>query len=67
MYFRYFMWNFSGRQNDIQGHGEINKGNWMSGIPLIDENIRGLGPQENIPETMKTTEEEIYTLCYPFF
>ncbi|MBS2098332.1 DUF2723 domain-containing protein [Carboxylicivirga linearis] len=37
MYFRYFMWNFSGRQNDIQGHGEINKGNWITGIPVLDK------------------------------
>ena len=50
MYMRYFMWNFAGRQNDIQGHGEINKGNWISGIPFID-NAR-LGPQENLPTTM---------------
>ena len=37
MYFRYFMWNFSGRQNDIQGYGEPTKGNWISGIKFIDE------------------------------
>lgn len=66
MYFRYFMWNFSGRQNDIQGHGEINKGNWMSGIPLIDENIRGLGPQDNIPETMKNNRGRNIYFMLPF-
>lgn len=48
MYWRYFMWNFSGRQNDIQGHGEINAGNWITGIPFIDEHVLGLGPQDNI-------------------
>ncbi len=48
MYFRYFMWNFAGRQNDLQGHGEVTKGNWISGIPFID-NPR-LGPQEKLPE-----------------
>ena len=32
MYFRYFMWNFSGRQNDIQGHGNVRDGNWITGI-----------------------------------
>jgi len=37
MYWRYFMWNFSGRQNDRQGHGEFTEGNWMSGIKMIDE------------------------------
>lgn len=37
MYIRYFMWNFSGRQNDIQGHGDIFNGNWLSGIGFIDK------------------------------
>ena len=50
MYLRYFMWNFAGKQNDIQGHGEINKGNWLSGIPFID-NVR-LGPQDSLPKNM---------------
>ncbi|SEA28474.1 Protein of unknown function [Porphyromonadaceae bacterium KH3R12] len=48
MYWRYFMWNFSGRQNDIQGHGEITAGNWVTGIPFFDEHVLGLGPQDNI-------------------
>jgi hypothetical protein len=48
MYWRYFMWNFSGRQNDIQGHGEITAGNWITGIPFLDEHLRGLGPQDEI-------------------
>lgn len=47
MYWRYFMWNFSGRQNDIQGHGEILNGNWITGIPFIDEVL--VGPQEDMP------------------
>ncbi|MFC2152300.1 protein O-mannosyl-transferase family [Bacteroidota bacterium] len=51
MYLRYFMWNFSGRQNDIQGHGNVLKGNWISGIPFID-NAR-LGDQNMVPEHMK--------------
>jgi len=51
MYFRYFMWNFAGRQNDIQGHGNVLKGNWISGIPFID-NAR-LGGQEKVPEHLK--------------
>lgn len=51
MYLRYFMWNFAGRQNDIQGHGGILKGNWISGIPFVDKML--VGPQENIPESMK--------------
>ncbi|MBN2743121.1 MAG: DUF2723 domain-containing protein [Marinilabiliaceae bacterium] len=41
MYFRYFMWNFSGRQNDIQGNGEVNKGNWITGFPAIDSWMYG--------------------------
>lgn len=47
MYWRYFMWNFAGRQNDIQGHGNEMKGNWLSGFDLVD-NAR-LGDQENAP------------------
>lgn len=48
MYYRYFMWNFAGRQNDIQGHGGILNGNWLSGINFIDE-LR-LGEQDNLPD-----------------
>ncbi|MFV0521640.1 MAG: DUF2723 domain-containing protein [Mangrovibacterium sp.] len=48
MYWRYFMWNFVGRQNDIQGHGNVLNGNWISGIPFID-NAR-LGNQSILPE-----------------
>jgi hypothetical protein len=51
MYFRYFMWNFVGRQNDLQGPGGITKGNWISGIKAIDE--MRLGPQDKIPDTQK--------------
>ena len=47
MYWRYFLWNFSGRQNDIQGHGNILNGNAITGIKFIDE--LWLGPQENLP------------------
>jgi hypothetical protein len=36
MYWRYFMWNFAGRQNDIQGHGDNMRGNWISGYSAID-------------------------------
>ncbi len=48
MYFRYFMWNFSGRQNDMQGNGEINKGNWITGIPFVDKAM--YGDQSMLPE-----------------
>lgn len=51
MYFRYFMWNFSGRQNDIQSQGEIMNGNWITGINFIDSNR--LGDQKNLPREFK--------------
>ena len=58
MYWRYFMWNFAGRQNDEQGHyfnddgtRDYLKGNWISGIKFIDE--ARLGPQDNLPEHME--------------
>ena len=54
MYMRYFMWNFAGRQNDMQGNGELTKGNWISGINFIDE--ARLGPQDNLPEQMKNNK-----------
>ncbi|MCF8363041.1 MAG: DUF2723 domain-containing protein [Prolixibacteraceae bacterium] len=54
MYFRYFMWNFSGRQNDNQGHGSILNGNWLSGIPFID-NAR-LGHNGLQPSSMSNPE-----------
>lgn len=47
MYWRYFMWNFSGRQNDIQGNGEVMNGNWITGIKFIDEVL--VGPQDDMP------------------
>jgi hypothetical protein len=47
MYMRYFMWNWAGRQNDIQGNGNVMDGNWVSGIPFVD-NPR-LGDQTQLP------------------
>jgi len=47
MWFRYFMWNFSGRQNDDQNRYELTKGNWITGISFIDK--MRLGPQDNLP------------------
>ncbi|MDF1572519.1 MAG: DUF2723 domain-containing protein [Bacteroidales bacterium] len=54
MYMRYFMWNFAGRQNDLQGHGELHKGNWISGIKFIDE--ARLGPQDELPDSIKNNK-----------
>lgn len=54
MYMRYFMWNFVGRQNNIQGHGDKLHGNWVSGIPLIDDSR--LGDQSMIPIELKNNK-----------
>ncbi len=51
MYFRYFMWNYAGRQNDVQGHGSPHEGNWISGINFLDE--ARLGSLEQFPERWK--------------
>ncbi|MFC1732957.1 protein O-mannosyl-transferase family [candidate division KSB1 bacterium] len=60
MYFRYFMWNFAGRQNDIQNRGSTLDGNWISGIKFLD-NWR-LGPQDNIPSSKKNKGTNKYYL-----
>jgi len=60
MYIRYFMWNFVGRQNDIQGHGDNLRGNWISGVKFIDE-IR-LGSQDHAP--FYTTENPSHNTFY---
>jgi hypothetical protein len=57
MYGRYFMWNFAGRQNDIQGHGNPLHGNWISGITPLDE--ARLGPQ-NLPDSLKNRGRNTY-------
>ena len=54
MYFRYFFWNFVGRQNDIQGHGNPTEGNWHCGIPFIDK--MHLGNQELVTEQMSNNK-----------
>lgn len=54
MYFRYFLWNFSGRQNDIPGHGNILRGNWISGFPVIDNLM--LGPQDELPQSLQNNK-----------
>jgi len=41
MYWRYFLWNFSGRQSDVQSYGEVDRGNWITGIPVIDKLLVG--------------------------
>ncbi|MBM3404425.1 MAG: DUF2723 domain-containing protein [Bacteroidetes bacterium] len=58
MYFRYFMWNFAGRQNDLQGFGSPVEGNWISGIGFLDE--WRLGPQDNLPASMKNNARNTF-------
>jgi hypothetical protein len=53
MYLRYFMWNFAGRQNDVQGFGDPLSGNWISGIGFVDEILTG--KEDKMPESMKNT------------
>ncbi len=64
MYWRYFMWNFSGKQNDIQGSGNRRDGNWTSGISVID-NMR-LGDQSKMPESLKENKANNSLLLLPF-
>ena len=51
MYWRYFLWNFVGRQNDLQSHGEMEKGNWITGFNFIDNIL--VGNQETLPNVLK--------------
>ena len=63
MYWRYFMWNFAGRQNDIQGYGEIEHGNWITGIPFIDNFL--IGNQEFLPSDLKNNKGHNVFFCLP--
>jgi len=64
MYWRYFMWNFSGRQNDIQGFGNRRDGNWQTGISFIDKIM--LGDQSKLPETLKHNKANNKLFMLPF-
>ena len=64
MYFRYFMWNFSGRQNDKQWKYDLENGNWISGINLIDNHR--LGPQENLPDDVINNKARNKYFMIPF-
>ena len=63
MYWRYFMWNFAGRQNDIQGNGELEHGNWLTGFSFID-NAR-LGDQSMLPDELKQNKGHNVFYCMP--
>lgn len=64
MFWRYFMWNFSGKQNDLQGYGNARDGNWISGIPFID-NVR-LGDQSKMPELLRKNRAHNTMFMIPF-
>ncbi len=64
MYWRYLMWNFSGRQNDIQGSNDRIDGNWVTGIPFLDE-IR-LGSQKNLPSDTLDNKGRNHYYMLPF-
>ena len=63
MYWRYFMWNFAGRQNDIQGNGEPEHGNWITGISFIDDWM--LGDQSKMPDELKVNKGHNVFYCLP--
>lgn len=63
MYWRYFMWNFAGRQNDIQGNGEIEHGNWITGISFIDNLL--VGDQTLLPTELRENKGHNVYYCLP--
>ncbi|MBQ4352042.1 MAG: DUF2723 domain-containing protein [Prevotella sp.] len=63
MYWRYFMWNFAGRQNDIQGNGELEHGNWITGFSFIDD--ARLGSQDLLPDDLKNNKGHNVFYCLP--
>lgn len=66
MYFRYFMWNFAGKQNDVQGMfiGNVRDGNWITGIPLIDNML--YGEQSTLPDSLKNNKAHNTLFLLPF-
>ena len=64
MYWRYFFWNFAGRQNDIQGHGNIIHGNWLTGLDFID--AERLDNQEKLPAFIKENKAYNHYFLLPF-
>ena len=63
MYWRYFMWNFAGRQNDIQGNGEPEHGNWITGFSFIDDSL--YGDQSKLPDDLKNNKGHNVFYCMP--
>ncbi|GIV33650.1 MAG: membrane protein [Chitinophagales bacterium] len=64
MWFRYFMWNFSGRQDDIQGRFDNNNGKWISGFKFLDE--PRIGPTDNLPDELKNNKGRNVFYMIPF-
>ncbi|HEV7783376.1 MAG TPA: DMT family transporter, partial [Chitinophagaceae bacterium] len=64
MYWRYFMWNFAGKQNDLQGFGTVRDGNWISGFSFIDNNR--LGDQDQMPASVKNNKAHNKLYMLPF-
>ena len=64
MYWRYFMWNFSGKQNDVQGMGNKRDGNWITGISFIDN--KRLGNQSDMPDSLKNNKAHNKLFMLPF-
>ena len=63
MYWRYFMWNFAGRQNDLQGNGEPEHGNWITGFDWFDNWM--LGDQSLLPDELKNNKGHNVFYCMP--
>lgn len=63
MYWRYFMWNFAGRQNDVQSYGELEHGQWITGIPFIDNAL--YGDQSLLPDDLKANKGHNVFYCLP--
>jgi hypothetical protein len=66
MYFRYFMWNFAGKQNDNQGMfaGNVRDGNWITGLPFVDNLL--YGDQSNMPDSLKNNKAHNTLFALPF-
>jgi hypothetical protein len=64
MYWRYFMWNFAGKQNDIQGLSNKRDGNWISGLSFIDD--KRIGDQSMLPDSLKNNKARNKLYMLPF-
>lgn len=66
MWWRYFMWNYAGRQNDMEGQGEAKNGNWISGIKFVDNTVRGLGDLDQMADGYKNNPARNQLYFLPF-